>query len=702
MSQPDVRPVPPCRPPLVLLVFLALALMVPAGVVLAQTAAESPDGTGDEAKADSPIEDVIVVTASRTEQRLLEAPVAVSVISSEDLETLPADDYGDVLRSVPGLNVSQISARDVQIDGRGPASSLSNSQLVLLDGRSVYLDFFGFVMWDLLPIDFREVSQIEVVRGPGSAVWGANALGGVVNLITKSPWELAGTTVQAGGGELSTAYASVTHAGAADTSGYKISLSYFEQDAYDRPTGFVPGTTTPYPPFENEGTEQPKLDLRWDRNFADGEQLLTLQAGYAGTDGIVHSGIGPFDLDSASRLAYGKATWNKAAATITGYANLVEGDATNLLTRGADGLPLLFDFKSDVYHLEASNSTELGRHFLTYGGNVRSLEFDLSIAPAEDSREEFGFFVQDEIELSERLTWLVGARLDDIDPTGTVVSPRTSLVYLPTPDHSLRISYNEAFRAPSLIENFLDTTIVNTVTLPVVGLYAFPSIAFGNPELQEESLTAYEAGYVGNFAEGRVTVSAAIYRNEREDATDFFPSAAYDPTNPPPGFPFPPLALAVPPLAGALPSEFTYRNIGETVNQGIELSFDYRPSLAWKFNVNYSYQDEPDVTGISIDETNIPPENRFNAGISYNGPRWYTDATLNFVDEARFTDVLDERFWGTTESYTMVNLTVGIRLLDDRLSLAVIGNNIFDEDIQQHIFGDIISRKVSGQIRFEF
>src|SRR5712692_10122420 len=119
------------------------------------------------------IEEVMVVTASRTEQLVHDVPAAVTVITAKDLEQLPVENYGDILRTVPGLNVTQISARDIQVTARSATNSLATSQLVLLDGRSLYLDFFGFVMWDFLPINTTEVKQIEVVRGPGSAVWGA-------------------------------------------------------------------------------------------------------------------------------------------------------------------------------------------------------------------------------------------------------------------------------------------------------------------------------------------------------------------------------------------------------------------------------------------------------------------------------------------------------------------------------------------------
>ena len=122
----------------------------------------------------------------------------MSVITSQMIETAPTQNFAELLRSVPGLNITQVSARDMNVTSRAPTGTLATGQLALLDGRSLYQDFFGFVMWDFLPVNLNEIKQVEVIRGPASAVWGANALYGVVNVITKSPREMPGTSVTFG------------------------------------------------------------------------------------------------------------------------------------------------------------------------------------------------------------------------------------------------------------------------------------------------------------------------------------------------------------------------------------------------------------------------------------------------------------------------------------------------------------------------
>ena len=129
--------------------------------------------------------ETVVVSASRTDTALADAPATMSVVTSEALASTPAQNYADLLRGVPGVNAVQLSARDINLTSRQATSTLSNSELVLVDGRSVYLDFFGLVLWDFVPTNLADVKQVEVIRGPASAVWGANALTGVVNIITK-------------------------------------------------------------------------------------------------------------------------------------------------------------------------------------------------------------------------------------------------------------------------------------------------------------------------------------------------------------------------------------------------------------------------------------------------------------------------------------------------------------------------------------
>lgn len=693
-------------------------------------------------------EEQIVVTASKVEQQLVNAPATVSVVSSDVIQSSPATNYAELLRAVPGMNITQTSARDFNINMRGATSTLSTSQLALIDGRSLYLDFFGFVAWDFLPVNPNEVRQIEVIRGPASAVWGANALSGVVNFITKSPREMAGDSFTLGVGTFGREvndngrgngalwYINGTHAAAVnDRWAYKISAGALGQDALPRPEGLIPnGGSTPYPSFANQGTRQPKLDLRADYDAPEGKYKLSLSGGFAGTEGIIHTGIGPFDMNRGTKLAYGSVRWSKGAQKLNAFTNILDGDADGLLSVGLDGRPILFQFNTKTFDLEYGSVNAIGtRNVLSYGGNFRYNTFDLSLAPLGDNRKEGGVYVQDEIFLSDHLRWVVGARLDRFSVLDSAnFSPRTAIIVKPLPDQSIRFSFNRAFRAPSLINNFLDTAIVNQIDLRAINpafaqapggpLFNFGVSAVGNQDLREQQVDAFEVAYTGVIAK-RATVTAAYYYNKSKDDIYFTQVGRYRALSPPAGWvaklsPFtggsaalaagilevlPPACPSVtgPCTTGGLPSAFTYLNLGTVKDRGLELGVDAAVNRALNVFANYSYQWEPDPD-FDISEVNLPPTNRVNAGFNFSQGRFLGNMNVSYQDKAFWQDVLDSRFHGYTDAYTQVNGAFGVKWADGKFVTTIKANNLFDEEIQSHIFGDILRRQVIGELRVQF
>ena len=703
-----------------------------------------PKPKPEEEEAPPVYEEQLVVTASKTEQQLVNAPATLTVVSADVIASTPATNYAELLRSVPGVNIAQTSARDFNITLRSATSTLSTSQLALVDGRSLYLDFFGFVAWDLLPMNPNEIRQIEVIRGPASAVWGANALNGVVNFISKTPRELNGNSatisfgafdrsVDGSDADAGTMFAiNGTHARAVnDRWAYKISAGGYTSDAFARPTGLIPGTQTQYPTYVNQGTTQPKFDTRIDYDAPEGRYKLVFAGGYAGTEGIIHTGIGPFDMDRGVGLGYATMRYSRNALRFNFFTNLLNGDATALLSFGPDGLPIPFAFNTKTYDVEIGNVNTLGtRQVISYGGNFRYNNFDLSIAPRGDNRTEAGAYVQDEIFVNERLRVNIGARLDKFDVIDDpVFSPRVAVIVKPLPDHAVRLSYNKAFRSPSLINNFLDVTIVNQLDFarlasvnPIfgqLGTFNFLSSATGNENLREESTEAYELGYTG-LINDRATVSAAVYYTKNSDEMFFTQVGRYRATSPPPGwlqrlaFLPPAVALGIleilpPPCAsltaectqGGLPSAFSYRNLGTNRNKGFELGFDAAATRALNVFANYSYQAKPDPD-FDISEVNLPPTHRFNTGFSFSHARYLGNMSVSYVDDAFFQDVLDQRFHGPTESYTQVNGAFGVRWFGERLTTTLKVINLGNQDIQSHVFGDVVKRQVIGELRVQF
>ena len=701
--------------------------------------------------------DTIVVSATKSDAALIDAPATMSVVTSEVLTSTAAQNYGDLLRSLPGVNVIQLSARDINVTNRQGTSTLTNSQLVLLDDRSIYLDFFGIVLWDFLPANLSDIRQIEVIRGPASAVWGANALTGVVNVITKSPRQAPGTTVSLSGGffdrdagstagkgvgKLFGANATVARAPNAIWS-YRVSAGYFNSDPLPRPTGTIPVIQDPRDPtatvggaayptdgpgalgtaFANEGTSQPKFDARVDQEIKGGR--ITYQGGVAGTSGIIHTGIGPFNIEPGSTMGYAKVNYRKEALKVNFFTNLTDAEAPNLLLPDPlTGQPLQLNFSTQTYDVEVGDAFRAGtRQVFTVGGNARRNNFDITIAPAAENRTELGAYVQDEI-FFDKVRLTVGGRVDKFgnldDP---VFSPRLAAVFRPVDDHSIRVSFNRAFRSPSVINNYLDIAIVNPIDLRAIGIaQPFPLVvkAVGSrlpigttpqAELTEESITAYEVAYTGSLG-GKTTLGAAFYVNDHDDNINFVQLAnnadPYTAANPPPGWPLPPAVLTLLASRGIfLPrTAFTYLNLGPIREKGVELSLDQRINTFVSGFVNYSWQGNPTVidssTPFPSQELALPPTNRFNIGVNFDTDRFLGSATVNYSDKAFWTDVLSSPYHGFTDAYTLVNGSFGVKFPKAKATALVKVNNLLNKDIQQHVFGDIIKRSVVGELRLEY
>lgn len=742
--------------------------------------------------------ETVVVSASKIETTLADAPVTMSVVSPATLATAPSQSFGDILRNVPGVNVIQTSARDVNLSMRQGTSTLATSTLVLLDGRSIYLDFFGLVLWDLVPSNPADIKQVEVVRGPASAVWGANALTGVVNILTKTPRENPSTTVNLSAGSFGTdggsregssdhyAFgAGISFAKAInDKWSTRISVGYIDSDPYSRPVGRIPVIQDPrvtgtcsgvagtanclggaaYPVdgagtgnFQNEGTKQPKFDIRLDQDMTNGGRV-SYSAGYAGTSGIIHTGIGPFNIQSGSYLGYGRVGYTKGAFKVAAFANLLDVEAPNLLLTDPVTLkPVNLNFKTQTYDFEIGHSKIVAeRHVLSYGGNARRNQFDITLASQAEDRNEFGGYFQDEFFVS-KFRFTLGGRVDkfgNIDKA--VFSPRGTAMYKPAPDQSFRVSYNKAFRAPSAINNYLDQKIfapiapINLNTPQIRGaiqLFAPPAAVplllsqipttpinlivnnVGNPNLKEEAVEAWEIAYTGTFKD-KTTIGIALYRNTTDNNINFSsitpqagypqgipPFDVYTPANSntccaPTGIPAALYAFMMQIAPGSFPlprTVSTYLNLGPLRQDGLEISIDHRFNNQWSFGANYSYQNEPEVRPAAAGqipyltaELALPAQNRFNANVSWNHDRFVGTVQANYQDKALWTDVLTSTYHGYTEAFTMINANFGVKWNKGKVVTTLKGVNLADKKIQQHVYGDILRRAVTFETRITF
>ena len=733
------------------------------GIVVANTDVEIPPVQLMVAN----LTDIVVVTASRIESTVIDAPATMTVMQGEVLKNAAAQSYADLFRTVPGINVIQMSSRDVNLTSRQATLTVPTSQLVLVDGRSVVLDFFGLVMWDFLPNNLSDIKQIEVVRGPASAVWGTNALTGVVNIVTKRPRETLGTTVTMSGGLFSRDTGSTVGKGPGaifgtnatvarapnDRWAYRVSAGYFMSDPFPRPTGQVPVIADPRDPaltvggaaypvdgngpegsaFENAGTSQPKFDVQVDQEIIGGR--VTYAGGVAGTSGIIHTGIGPFDIQPGSYLGYGKVNYSRGVFRVSAFVNLVDAQAPNLLINDpTTGMPVDLSFSTQTYDLEIGHTiTVAGRHVLNVGGNVRRNNFDMTIAPTAKDRNEIGAYVQDEI-IFNRFRFSVGGRLDKFgNISSPIFSPRLTASFKTMPSQIIRVSYNQAFRSPSMLNNYEEINIAVPADLsalaavlppPLQGLVATPfplvvrlvgsELPIGTtPQrpLTEESLTAYEVAYTGTFGND-TTLTAAWYVNDLHDSIAFVQLPGnldpYTSGNPPPGWMLPPVVLdAMAALGIFLPrTAFTYQNLGPLRQKGLELSVDQRINDRLSGFANYSWQAEPvvrsDPRPYPTDEISLPPTHRINAGFNVDGARFLGSGSVNYVDEAFWSDVLSSPYHGFTDAYTIVNGSAGVKWLGGKIVTLIKLTNLLNADVQQHVFGDFVTRSGVGEIRLTF
>lgn len=744
--------------------YVGFAQQRRAGVAIGAGTTQLPDVV----LAVGSVSDTVVVTASRTMTALVDAPATMSVVDGATLATAAARNYGDLLRAVPGVNVIQLSARDMNLTSRQATSTLANSQLVLLDGRPVNLDFFGMVLWDYLPNNMSDIKHIEVIRGPASAVWGAGALTGVVNVITKSPRETPGVDVEMSAGFINRGIGSTTDKGLGGVGGssatvsravdarwsYRVSAGYFASSAFPRPTGSIPVITDPrdssrtvggavYPAdttgsigsaFVNRGTSQPKFDVRVDREMARGGRM-SYEAGVAGTEGLIHTAVGPFDIQPGSYMSYARVSYERQGLQVSGFANVLDASAPNLLLLDPrTSRPLELDFSPKTFDVELRDVRPISaKHVLSYGGNVRRNVFNLTIAPAAKNRTELGGYLEDTIFLKRALL-TAGARVDKFGNLDhAVFSPRLALTFKPSPEQAIRVSYNRAFRSPSVVNNYLDATVLTPVDLsslqPLVPESLRPPLAAPFPlairaigselsigsmvqtPLKEERANSYELAYTGTIRD-RTTLGASVYVTDLKGVVGLallpFDLDPYTVDNPPPGWMLPASTIGLLASQGIyLPrTVFSYLNLGPVRDKGIELSVDHRVSASLSTFANYSWQATPtilkDPRPYPTEELQMPPASRVNAGVSFNGSRYLGSASVNASTRAFWSDVLTPAYHGYTAGYGLLNATAGRKWNHGKLTTLVKITNLLNQNAQQHIFGDILKRTVTFEARIHY
>jgi iron complex outermembrane recepter protein len=455
-------------------------------------------------------EEETVSIASRYEQPISQAPSNVYVITDEDIRHSGAPDLPTVLRRVPGLEVMQTTGADFNVSARGDNQLVANKMLVLVDGRSIYVDAQGAMYWKMIPVALPEIKQIEVLKGPASSVYGFNAFDGVINIITKSPEEMKGTTLQFGGGEFGTISSAAVHADKIGKFGYRLSAGHNQAAQWH---------------------DRNALSFRSNKFNLQTEYDLSSESKLKISGGLVDSNRfeGPANEITTSQ---GKPT--------QGYAHVVY-ERPNLFIRGfwnhltdvSDPVtnPILAPFylntdragnrlssiTADTYNMEAQHSVEVGSgHRLTYGANYRHNALSGNYLTQFSREDRLGFYVQGEWLLVPSLTLVTGARYDlntFINPT---ISPRVALVYQIAPEHTLRAALSVAHRPPTLFETNIDSRAQISA-----GPFTSTTIVTPSPNLSSEQMESYELGYQGWYLKHRLRVRADLFFNHLSDLINF-------------------------------------------------------------------------------------------------------------------------------------------------------------------------------------
>jgi iron complex outermembrane receptor protein len=532
------------------------------------------------------LSDMIVSSASRAPERITEAPAAITVVPPDLVRAMaPTGQAPLALATVPGVDVVQNGVNDFNVNARGFNSSLTRRVLVLEDGRDPAIAFLGSQEWSGMGMSLDDYSRIEMVRGPGSALYGANAFSGVLALTSKTARESAGTRITAAVGELATKRIDVRQAGVFGNErfGYKVGLGYSSSDTwsrsrtaadsldlfreYDPITDSAVGKNREARPLVGQGTEPGTGIATGDRSpisatfastrfdyYAPSGALATFEGGLADLRNETFiTGFGRVQVAGALR-PWGRAAWaSKRFNFLSWYTGRQTREPQWSLPSGG-----FFLEHSSMIHGEAQYNNVLPNDLGTWivGVSARSTHMNTSetlIAPANDHRSDvmYASYGQAEFRLSPKLKLVAATRWDDGDLFDPQFSPKAAVVFSPSKNSSFRASVNKAFQTPNYSEFFLFATAARPTASPrtletalenffntgrAIGTPGLPTdlpwnfdaqtrvLGLGNRALDVEKITGYELGYKGPLTRrGYVTVD--LFLNDKKDfVTDLLPN----------------------------------------------------------------------------------------------------------------------------------------------------------------------------------
>ena len=478
-----------------------------------------------------------VTSVSRRHEQLLKAAAAIDVLTSEQIERSGATNLPDVLRLITGLDVAQANGRTWAVSSRGFANTTANKMEVLLDGRSLYSPLFSGVFWDAQDVLLADVARIEVIRGPGAVQWGANAVNGVVNIITKPAAETQGWRVSAGAGTEDRGQYAARYGGRVGERGYyRAYLKTSTRDALRLANGQSARDTK----------RLTQLGGRMDLAAGVGANLTFSTDAYRGTvDQLVGDRI---TIKGGNMLAHWTAPVGPAdQVEWQFYYDRVERD-----------IPRQFAERRDTFDFQGQREFHHGRHTIVAGAHAR-VSADLIgnsatilFQPSHRTTRLFSAFVQDEVVLvKNRWRLIFGSTLEHNSFTGVEVQPTARLVFTPADSTTLWASASRAVRTPSRIDTDFSGRSVA----------AGPLVIVGNSDFQAEQLQAIEAGWRWRPTP-RLLLDVAAFHNRYDQLRSQEP-------------------------AGAAPVPFTLRNLLNAETNGLEATFALQLATWWQCKLGW-------------------------------------------------------------------------------------------------------------------
>jgi outer membrane receptor for ferrienterochelin and colicin len=672
----------------------ALAKAAPPLAADSETNRDLPQDLGPAAGSDDfvkPYEETVVAAARRS-QSTLEAANAITIITGEEVRLSGLQHLPDVLRRVPGAEVMALGASSFNVSFRGFNQRGANKVLVLVDGRPEYQDFLGVTLWPAFPVGVEEIDRIEVIRGPGSALYGANAMLGVVNIITRPPGTGAAAEFSALGGTGGLGAASVVASGG-ERLKYRASAGYQQADKHsvDYAAGRSDVAST---------RADPDLALRGARANLVTHLALGRDLGASASGGVSHlftevNGIGllrNYFLEGTT--GYAKADFTTGPLKLRFFWNHLDAVAgPQYEPNGQRSLVSRID--SNVFDLELMFQREftlLGTHLFGAGvsGRLKRVSWDYLRGFTQETHA--AAFVQDEWRVLKSLSVVASYRVDrhpllDQGKPGLAHSPRLSLVSSPFEGHAFRGSVSSAFRQPTYLESYTDLRV------PVAQLNGASVLTQGNLGVKPEQLLSFELGYRGEAARLGLSWDLALYWNV---VSDLVVLSAVSPL---------PAGQAWDARSGTFllgrstfindPASYTARGAEAGATWNATRGLDVRASAALQ---HIAPQQALAVCG----PCSQAPVVKLNAGFSYRTPvQLDLSADLSYVSGTTWVEREPSpsnpaqvvNLENALTGYTSINARIAYRLLGDRVSVAVVGSQLGPSH-QEHPFGNSMTRRV--------